>query len=81
LTPAPSITLGERDANYGQQARRARFIWLIEALRRDAPRDQITRGEAHSARRLPTHPASHRMLHLLYEYGVRPVPAAAPGGC
>lgn len=70
MTSAPSTIVQERDARL--QARRARFMRLVEGLRRDAPRDAIHSGDnASSAQGLPEYRVSDRLLHLFHEYDVR----------
>jgi hypothetical protein len=70
VTPVPSSTLDKREAR--QTACRARFMRLVEALRRETNRVSINRCDsAHSAPVVPDYRASDRLLHLLHEYGVR----------
>lgn len=69
MTPVPPTTLDEREAR--QTARQARFMRLVEALRRETNTVSINRSDnAHSARVVPDYRASDRLLHLLHEYGV-----------
>jgi hypothetical protein len=75
---APSCTLDVSDVR--QEASRARFMWLVEALRRETNTEPINRGDrAHAVRVSHEYQASNKLLHLLHEYGVRSEPALIQG--